>query len=58
MKYEPFHILIAGFGYQAMELLSHQVVAYWPEHPDTVVESSLSHAEMLDLIQDDVDSKF
>lgn len=54
-KDQPFHSLESNFGEYAIDLLPHQVLAYASQHPQTIVESDITHEEMLSLIPDDVD---
>ena len=50
---EPFKLLVANFGPKAVDLKPNQVVAMAETHPENLVESHISHAEMLGLIPDD-----
>lgn len=54
---QPFHILIANFDEDAIDLLPHQVVTYESQLQETIFESNITHAEILSLIPDNVDSK-
>ena len=48
-----FQILVANFGKHRKLLLPKQQVATAKPHPTTLVESNISHAEMLGLISDE-----
>lgn len=55
---KPFRILVASFGNIRVTLLPHQVVATSFEHPEPLVEYSISHAEVFGLIADNSDTKY
>lgn len=55
---EPFHILVSNFEYYAVHLLPCQVVAYASQHPESLMESKIMHAEVLSLISDEIIIKF
>ena len=55
---KPFHVLVANFGERPIDLRPQQVVAMAGSHPEKLVESDISHSEMLGIIPDNVDTKF
>ena len=50
---KPFPILVANFGKHPKLLLHKKHVATAKPHPTTLVESNISHAEILGLISDE-----
>ena len=55
---KPFKVLVANFSDNVVSLLPHQVIATAADHPETLVESHMSHAEVFGLIPDNRDTKF
>lgn len=55
---KPFRILVANFNNQTVDILPRQVVVSDLAHTKNVVESHISHAEMLEVSIDDRATKF
>lgn len=55
---QPLRILVANFSHRTRDGLPYQVVAPISEHPETLVESNLSHDEMFGLIHYEGDTQF
>ena len=55
---QPFRVLVAKLSLHPVDEKSHQVVAMASAHPEKIVESDITHAELLGLIPDDVDTKY
>ena len=48
----PFKILVANFGESPHDLVPNQHIATTEEHPTSLIESHISHGEMLGLVTD------
>ena len=55
---QPCRVLVAKLSLHPVDEKSHQVVAMASTHPEKIVESDITHAELLGLIPDDVDTKY
>ena len=55
---QPSRVLVANFNLHPVDLKHHQVVAMASAHPEKIVESDITHAELLGLIPDDDDTKY
>ena len=55
---QPFRILIANFNLHSFNLNRRQVVALASVHPEKIAESDVTHAELLGLLPDDVETKY
>ena len=55
---QPFRVLVSNFNLHPVDLKRHQVVAMASAHPEKIVESDVTHAELLGMIPDDVDTKY
>ncbi len=49
---KPFRVLVANFGNTNRRLLSGQAIAFAEPHPSSIMESDVSHAELLGLVDD------
>ena len=55
---QPSRVLVDNINLHPVEMNPRQVVAMARAHPEKVVESDVTHAELLGLIPDDVDTKY
>lgn len=55
---KPFHILIPNFSENGIDVLPGPVVSYASQHPETIFESDISQGKMLELLPENVDTKY
>ena len=53
----PFRVMIANFGTAPVKLMHGQNVSNIDEHPTNLVESDISHGELLGIVSDDTQYK-
>ena len=49
---DPFKILVVNFGESSYDLVPNQHISTAKEHPTSLIESHISHVEILGLVTD------